>query len=55
VTRDVAPGSVVAGVPAKKIKDLDSYWEGVSQKAVYIRALPKQEKKNYLEKLFNLK
>ncbi|MHC5540403.1 acyltransferase [Singulisphaera rosea] len=55
VTRDVEPGSVVVGAPAKRIKSVDDYWERVRPKAMMIRGLSPDEKRRHLENLFQEK
>jgi acetyltransferase-like isoleucine patch superfamily enzyme len=52
VTRDVPPNCVVAGVPARRIKSTDQYWESVSSQCTYIRSLPAAKKRDYLEARF---
>ena len=52
VNRDVPDNSVVAGVPAKIIKNVDAYWTGVAGKAVYIRSRTDSEKRVFLEQQF---
>lgn len=52
VTKDVEAGSVVAGVPARRIKSLEEYWKSVEAKAVYIRHLPDDEKRRVLMEKF---
>lgn len=53
VTRDVEPGSLVVGIPARRLKSIDEYWEGVSRKAMQIRNLAPEEKRRYLENHFS--
>ena len=48
VTKDVDDDCVVAGVPAKKIYDLNEYYQIVSKKKENIRDFGKDEKREYL-------
>jgi len=45
VTRDVADGSVVAGVPARRVKSIEEYWNSVQKRAFHIRSKPLAEKR----------
>ncbi|MGY1601159.1 acyltransferase [Geodermatophilus sp. SYSU D00815] len=45
VTRDVPPGSVVAGTPAKVIRTVAEYEQRVLPRAVHVRGLPPEEKR----------
>jgi acetyltransferase-like isoleucine patch superfamily enzyme len=55
VTRDIPPGSVAAGVPAKVIRSTDDYQEKVLPHAMHIRSKPTAEKKQILLQHFGLK
>jgi len=52
VTRDIPPGSVAVGVPAKPIMTVDDYWVNIEPKCLYIRSLPSDEKRSILEQQF---
>lgn len=45
VTRDVPPGSIVAGSPARVIRSIDEYEEKSLAKALHVRSLPSDEKR----------
>lgn len=53
VTKDVVDNSVVGGVPAKFIKSIDKYLEGISARSLHLGHLKNQEKDIALRKLFN--
>ena len=55
VTKNVPSNSVVAGVPAKFIKDINSYKEKIDEDALYIRDKSINEKKIILTNKFNLR
>jgi acetyltransferase-like isoleucine patch superfamily enzyme len=49
VARDIPPGSVAVGVPARCVKTIDEYWEKVRRRAVYVRSLPERERRAALQ------
>ncbi len=53
VTKDVADNSVVGGVPAKFIKTIDEYLEGISTRSLHLGHLKNREKDIALRKLLN--
>lgn len=52
VTKDVPPGSVVAGTPARVIKTVEEYWESVKDRAFHLRSLSPEERRRVLEEHF---
>lgn len=52
VTRDIPSGSVAVGVPARRIKSLEEYWEGVRDRAVPTKRLPERDKRRFFEERF---
>ena len=55
VTKDVPDCSVVAGVPAKIIKNLDDYHASVQAKKMNIRSLNKDKRRKILEDKYAIK
>lgn len=54
VTKDVEPGSVVAGIPAKKIETIEEYYQKKKDKCDFTKNMNKKQKKKYLlRKEFN--
>jgi len=53
VTKDVMPGSVVGGVPAKFIKSINEYKQGIMDRSLRLGHLKGKEKDKELRKLFN--
>lgn len=53
VTRDIPPGSVAAGVPARVLKSVDDYRESVLRKALFVRSYSPQQKRDFLTKHFS--
>lgn len=54
VTKDVAPNSVVVGIPAKKIKTVDEYHEKQKKVSLKLGHLNRDEKEKALKKLFKV-
>jgi acetyltransferase-like isoleucine patch superfamily enzyme len=52
VTHDVLPNSVVAGVPARRIKSIDEYWENIKDRTLPTYFLNPKAKRQYLEDRF---
>lgn len=53
VTKDVGDNSVVGGIPAKFIKSIDDYFEGIKSRSLHLGHLKGEEKDIALRKLFN--
>jgi len=53
VTKDVPENSVVGGVPAKFIKSIDDYFEGIKARSLHLGHLKDGKKDIALRKLFN--
>lgn len=54
VTKDVPNNTIVAGVPAKKIKSVDEYYEKIKKNCDYTKGMNSKEKKKYLYKKFKI-
>lgn len=54
VKGNIESNSVYAGTPAKKIKSIDEYWDGISEKVDKTKKLTLIEKRKYLEEKFNI-
>lgn len=54
VTRAVPSNSVVAGMPAKKLRGLDEYKTAVLSRAMHIRSMGKDDKRHVLESRYRL-
>ncbi len=52
VTKDVPANSVYAGVPARKICDLDEYYEKVKDSVHFTVGMPYDEKRKYYEAFY---
>lgn len=52
VTQNVQDNSVVAGIPAKKIKNIQEYIESADKKCDYTKHMSKKEKYDYLLKKY---
>lgn len=48
VTRNVGPGTVVGGIPARQITTTREYEERVLPEAVHVRAMPQEQKRAWL-------
>jgi len=53
VSRDISDNSVVAGVPARKIKSIEDYLNGIKTKSLHLGHLKGTEKDRALRKFFN--
>ncbi|MCP4118769.1 MAG: acyltransferase [Desulfobacteraceae bacterium] len=52
VTKDIPSGTVVAGVPAKRICSIDEYIESKKSKILHTKGFDKAKKREYLMKRF---
>ena len=55
VTKDVPDNTIVGGVPAKKIKTIEEYYQKHKDGCDFIKTYSKEEKRKYLLKKFNIK
>lgn len=55
ITKDVPDNSVMVGVPARKIKTADEYFEKIKSESIHLGHLHGQEKDNALMKYYNYK
>jgi acetyltransferase-like isoleucine patch superfamily enzyme len=55
VSRSIPPGSVAVGVPCRRIKSIDEYWEKVKSSAIPTKRLTSTEKRAHLERVFKLR
>ncbi|WP_429140932.1 acyltransferase [Aeromonas veronii] len=55
VTKDLEPNSVYAGIPAKKIKNIDEYFHKIKHQVVLTKGLSVENKYNFLINMFNNK
>ena len=55
VTKDIQSNSVIAGVPATRIKSVDDYWQDNKNNVFSTKSMSSEEKKKFLEKSFKLK
>ena len=53
VTKNVDSNSVVVGVPARRIEDIDDYYKKVLQKCLYTKNMSPEDKKEKLIKMYN--
>jgi acetyltransferase-like isoleucine patch superfamily enzyme len=53
VTRSVEEGSVIAGVPAKRLKSTEEYLEAALARTVGTKRMSPKEKREFLERKFN--
>ena len=53
VTKDILDNSVVAGVPAKKIKNIDDYFEKLKRESIHLGHLKGKEKDDALKKFYH--
>jgi len=54
VSKNMPANSVIGGVPARKIKSLEEYWESVQRKRLNTKGLSKKEKKVFYLNYFGL-
>ena len=53
ITKSIDNNSVVVGIPAKKIKSVDEYYENIKQKSLAIGQLDRDHKEKKLKEIFN--
>jgi len=54
VTKDVEDNSIVVGVPAKRIKSIEEYYNQNKDSLDYTKNMSRSDKKNYLIEKYNL-
>lgn len=54
VTRDIPDNSVAAGIPARVLKSVDEYLEGMKKKSLHCGHLQGREKEAVLKRIFNI-
>ncbi len=52
VTKRVATGTIVGGVPARVIGTLDEYWEKHQHEFLHVRSMPRSEKEAFFREKF---
>jgi serine acetyltransferase len=53
VTKDIPDNSVVGGIPARKIKSMDEYLNGIMVKSLHLGHLKGKEKDKELRRYFH--
>jgi len=53
VTKNLSSNHVYAGIPARKIKSIEQYYEKISKEVIPTKKLSREDKKVYLLKLYN--
>lgn len=55
VTKDLAQNAVYAGVPARFIKSIDDYWNGIKPHILITKELSRHDKEAFLKKFYSRK